>query len=308
MTAMDGPERQRILLIDDERFNLNALHGLLREAYKIMVATSGEQGLKAARTGLPDLILLDINLPDMDGFEVCRQLKSDANTQNIPVIFITALSNPADETLGLELGASDYITKPFNPSVVWARVRTQLRMAEQSKLLERFAFLDSLTGLANRRAFEDRGASEWNRCLRVSAPLSAIMLDVDHFKRYNDTYGHGAGDECLRRVARALSAALSRSGDLLARYGGEEFVVVMPDTGLDGAARVAERLREAVEREHIPHLASSVADHVTMSLGVATAVPLVVGGLATLVAEADRMLYLSKTSGRNRVTGNELTA
>jgi diguanylate cyclase (GGDEF)-like protein len=305
--APRSADRARILIVDDERFNLNALNGLLKDDYKVMVATTGAQGLKAARTGLPDLILLDISMPDTDGYEVCRQLKADPNTQNIPIIFVTALTDAADETRALDLGASDYISKPFNPSVVHARVRTQLRMKQQNDLLERFAFLDSLTGLSNRRAFEDRGTTEWNRCLRAAAPLSVILLDVDHFKLYNDTYGHGAGDECLRRVARALSGSLERAGDLVARYGGEEFVVVLPDTDQAGALRVAERLRRAVEEQRIEHSGSKAAPHVTVSLGVATAVPVLVGGLTILLELADRMLYECKAAGRNGVRGIDHT-
>ena len=299
-------DKPKILVIDDERFNLNTLNGLLRDDYRIMVATTAEVGLKAAVTGRPDLILLDITMPGMDGYEACLRLKEDPLTQGIPVIFITALSDAADETRGLELGAVDYITKPFNLSVVRARVRTQMRLKQQSDLLETYAFLDGLTGLANRRAFDDKSALEWRHSLRARQPLSTILLDVDHFKPYNDSYGHAAGDECLRGVARALSARIGRTADLLARYGGEEFVVVLPGTHHASAMATGESLRAAVQAMGLAHRASRVADHVTVSVGVSTVVPWAEIGMPTLLEAADKALYKAKSSGRNCVMGAEL--
>ena len=298
-----SPLKPRILIVDDERFNLNTLHGLLKDDYKIMVATSGEQALKAVVTGRPDLILLDINMPGMDGYEVCRILKSDTLTMGVPIIFITGLSDADDETRGLELGAADYITKPFNLSVVRARVRTQMRLKQQSDLLESFAFRDGLTGLANRRAFDDRAASEWNRCMRAGLPLSAMMIDVDHFKLYNDSYGHARGDDCLRAVAQALALKVQRAGDFVARYGGEEFVVLLPDADPASALAVGESLRHAVESLGMEHRASKVCGHVTISVGVASAHPSESGGLAALLERADSMLYACKAAGRNCVKG-----
>ena len=301
-------DKPRILIVDDERFNLNTLHALLKDDYKVMVATSGEQALKAAVTGRPDVILLDITMPGMDGYEVCRRLKDDPLTANLPVIFITGLTDADDETRGLELGAADYITKPFNLSVVRARVRTQLRLKQQSDLLESYAFRDGLTGLANRRAFDERAASEWSRCQRAVLPLSAIMIDVDHFKLYNDSYGHAQGDECLRAVAQALAQRIHRAGDLLARYGGEEFVVLLPNTAHADALTVGESLRGAVQALGMEHRASKVTDHVTISVGVATVTPAEPGPVAPLLKGADSMLYACKSAGRNCVQGVELAA
>jgi diguanylate cyclase (GGDEF)-like protein len=303
VAAAVSPDKPRVLIVDDERFNLNTLHGLLKEDHKIMVATGGDQALKAAVTGRPDLILLDINMPGMDGYEVCRRLKEDNLTTGIPIIFITGLADAEDETKGLELGAADYITKPFNLSVVRARVRTQLRLKQQSDLLQSYAFRDGLTGLANRRAFDERATAEWNRCLRAVLPLSAIMIDVDHFKLYNDSYGHARGDECLREVAQALALRVQRAGDLVARYGGEEFVVLLPDADHASALAVGESLRHAVESLGMEHRASKVCDHVTISVGVATVHPSELGGLAPLLERADSMLYACKAAGRNCVTG-----
>lgn len=309
MTQTETPtEKAKILVIDDERFNLNTLHGLLRNDYQIMVATGGEQGLKAAQTGRPDLILLDINMPDMNGFDVCRKLKMQEDTQAIPVIFITSMNEATDETLGLELGAVDYITKPFNLSVVKARVRTHLRLKQQSDLLEGFAFKDGLTGLPNRRALNEKLDLEWKRCERSQAPLSVLMMDVDHFKLYNDHYGHGAGDECLLAVAQALGAVVKRAGDMTARYGGEEFVVVLPDTNQEQAMSVASNLCRAVAGMQRPHATSLVSDVVTISIGAATLVPTASSDLAQLLSSADAMLYQSKSSGRNTYRGQALAA
>lgn len=301
-------ETPRILIIDDERMNLTVLHGLLKDDYQVMVAGSAQQGLKAALSGRPDLILLDINMPGMNGYEVCKQLKQDPLTTKIPNIFITALSDSEDESHGLELGAADYIVKPFHASVVKARVNTQIRLKQHSDLLEAYAFRDGLTGLANRRVFDDRAEIEWKRCRRTSLPLSAIMIDVDYFKLYNDTYGHGMGDECLRRVAQALATRIQRASDLLARYGGEEFVVLLPDTPHAGAMTLGESLRESVAQLRLEHRASKVADHVTISVGVATILPEAQDGLPALLKQADAMLYASKSAGRNRVLGIDLSA
>jgi diguanylate cyclase (GGDEF)-like protein len=301
--AREAPEKPRVLVVDDQRLNLNILHGLLKDDYQVMVAMSGEQCLKAAASGRPDLILLDINMPGMDGYEVCQRLKQDTATKHIPIIFITAMSESQDETRGLELGAADYITKPFHAAVVQARVNTQIRLKQHSDLLESYAFRDGLTGLANRRAFDNRGTAEWSRCRRLATPLSALMIDVDHFKLYNDSYGHGQGDECLRSVAHALTSKVHRTSDMLARYGGEEFVALLPDTDHSAALGMGERLREAVEQLKMEHRASKVTDYVTISVGVATLVPSAEGGLASLLEQADGMLYACKSAGRNCVRG-----
>ena len=306
--ASEEAERPRVLVIDDERFNLNTLHGLLKDSYRVMVATDGVKGLQAALSGRPDLVLLDVDMPDMDGHEVCRRLKSDPMTRGIPVIFISALADAADETLGLELGAADYITKPFHPAVVRARVRTQMRLKQQSDLLERYAFLDGLTGLANRRAFDERSAREWERARRTGRPLSVIMGDVDHFKPFNDHAGHAAGDACLRAVAGVLQHEVRRASDLVARYGGEEFVVLLPDTEHAGALAVGHALRAAVARAALPHPASPVAPFVTLSVGVASVTARPMGDFDTLLRTADSALYDSKRQGRDKVYGIDLDA
>lgn len=290
----------RILIVDDERLNIKVLNALLRADYEIMVATSGEEALKLAGSGKPDLILLDVLMPGMDGYEVCRRLKTDPLTEPIPVIFITARSEAEDETMGFDLGAVDYITKPFNFSVIVARVRTHVRLKRQSDLLERLVRCDALTGIPNRRAFDETLSREWERCRRTASPLSLLMIDVDKFKQYNDHYGHGAGDECLRRVAAALAACARRPADLVARYGGEEFAAVLPETDAAGARETAERLIDAVRALALPHASSDAAQVVTISIGLATLVPAAGVALSTLAEAADAQLYQAKEAGRNR--------
>lgn len=296
-------EKAKILIVDDERLNLNLLNALLKSDYKIMVATSGEQALKGALSGKPDLILLDIVMPDMDGYEVCRQLKADSKTQQIPIIFISAMSDAENETRGFELGAVDFISKPFSNSVVKARVGTHLRLKRKSDLLEKLVSLDGLTEIPNRRALDEAREREWARCLRTGTPLSFVMIDIDLFKQYNDHYGHGAGDECLIRIAKTLWHCAQRPGDLVARYGGEEFAAILPDTDLEGAMRMAEHFRSAIAALNIPHACSSAAPHVTVSIGVAETTASSATGAEQLFAVADKMLYQAKAAGRNQIKG-----
>ena len=269
-----------------------------------------------------DLILMDVIMPDMDGIEACRLIKSNRCLKDIPIIVITA--SDITETLerAFTAGAMDFITKPVKPLELKARVLSALKIkyeidqrkareAELVKVLEelenanrelsRLSSLDGLTGIANRRHFEQIYDMEWRRAARTGSELSVLFLDLDFFKYYNDTYGHQEGDDCLKQVAAAAGAILKRPGDLLARYGGEEFVVILPETSIAGAAEVAEAIRQAIERCNIPHSASPVAAHVTVSVGVA-------GGRVTpedkpsdFIARADKALYEAKHSGRNRV-------
>ena len=295
-------ERARVLVVDDAAANIRMLAAALRDEHQILVATNGSDGLRIAATPPhPDLILLDVVMPDLDGYAVCRTLKEADATRHIPVIFITARSEEEDETHGLELGAVDYITKPFSLAIVRARVRTHLELKRHRDRLEALSSLDGLTGVPNRRRFDELLDREWRRAMRDLRELSVVMCDLDHFKGYNDTYGHAAGDACLRSVAGALDAELRRAADWLARYGGEEFAVVLPGHGREAAAARAEGLREAVAGLVIEHRASSVADHVTLSLGVATRIPSRTSTPEALLKLADEALYRAKSAGRNRV-------
>lgn len=298
--------KPRLLIIDDERLNVMALSAILREEFELLVALDGPQGLSIAAAERPDLILLDVLMPGMNGHEVCHALRAEASTQKIPIIFITGRSTAEDETLGFELGAVDYITKPFNLAVVVARVRTHVRLKQQGDLLERLVLVDALTGIANRRAFEQAREREWARCRRAGMPLSLLMMDVDHFKSYNDHYGHSAGDACLARVAQALGGCARRPADFVGRYGGEEFVALLPELDAAGAEEQGRRFLAAVTALELPHAHSSAGPLVSLSIGVATSVPAEGQSPAALQERADRLLYDAKQAGRNRVMVSSL--
>ena len=287
--------RPRLLIVDDQPVNIQALHRVFADDCQVLMATDGARALQVCRDRQPDLVLLDVQMPGMDGHELCAELKADPMLRAIPVIFVTAQDRPEDETRALDAGAADFITKPFNPTVVRARVRTQLTIKAQADLLRELAFIDGLTGVHNRRHFDDRFLAETRRAQRTRSPLAVALADVDHFKRYNDALGHLAGDDCLRRVAAALRSCLRRPTDLLARYGGEEFVCLLPDTDLAGAIGVAQLMEETVRGLALPH--PGVQGRVTISLGVAAGIP-----TAGLLDAADRALYLAKAAGRSRVS------
>ncbi|MGQ9364734.1 diguanylate cyclase [Azospirillum sp. ST 5-10] len=295
--------RPKVLVVDDVPSNVQVLSRILKDEHEIYFATDGARALDLVQAQLPDLVLLDIMMPGMDGYEVCSRIKANPATRGIPVIFVSARGEVEDETRGLEVGAIDFITKPISPPIVKARVRNHILLKRQADTLRQLSFLDGLTGIANRRRFDEVLLREWRRCGRSQSPLSAIMIDVDHFKPYNDLCGHHAGDTCLRAVARLLDERMHRPADLVARYGGEEFVCLLPETDADGAARVAETLRAAVEGQAIPHPQSPVVPHVTVSLGHATLIPLADEPPGRLLALADEYLYAAKRSGRNRAVG-----
>ncbi|WP_319577364.1 diguanylate cyclase [uncultured Desulfobacter sp.] len=295
-------ELNRILIVDDERYNIKVLSELLREEYKIMAAKSGEMALNAVHgPNPPDLILLDVMMPGLSGYEVCRKLKTDLRTMHIPVIFITSLDSTDDEAKGFELGAVDYIFKPFKPVIVKARVKTHIQLKRKTDLLDRLASIDGLTEISNRRSFDITLEKELRRIARSGAFLSLILSDIDFFKKYNDYYGHAQGDTCLRRVAKAVANCASRVADFPARYGGEEFAVILPGTDMDGAITLAEKIRTTVAELNISHAASTIADHVTLSLGVATVSGNRDISPVDLIMAADEFLYQAKKNGRNTV-------
>jgi len=297
------PRRATILAVDDLAVNRMLLSQALGTEYQMMTATGGQEALEMAATRKPDLILLDIMMPDMDGYEICAQLKNNPVTRDIPVIFISSMNQESDEARGLGAGAIDYITKPFSPAIVRARVRNHLELKHYRDFLENLSSTDGLTGIPNRRNFDQFLDREWRSALRNLAPLSLIMMDVDYFKLYNDHYGHLVGDDCLRQVAQTLARTLLRPLDLVARYGGEEFACVLPDTEHEGAVGVAARLREKIEALNIPHVASPIADHITLSFGVATLIPQADQLPSFLIERADLLLFEAKQQGRNQVKG-----
>ena len=298
--------RHKILIVDDTKENIELLMELFRGDYRVSAATTPERALKLARTDpQPDLILLDILMPEMDGYQVCAALKNDDATKRIPVIFVTAVSEVMDAAKGFASGAVDYITKPFHPPMVKARVALHLDLKNKYDLLETYAFLDALTEIPNRRRFEQTLDEEWRRAQRTDQPLSLLLFDVDHFKLFNDNYGHGKGDQCLRQIAHAASNVLRRSGDFIARYGGEEFMVVLPHADAEQATAIAQDISDAVDALAIVHEHSPVDAHVTISIGLVTFHPHPPGQSshtnAALVELADRALYAAKGAGRHRI-------
>lgn len=297
---MQNIKRPRILIVDDVPANIKMLREVLKSNYEIIFATSGPDAIELMEPkALPDLILLDIMMPDMDGYEVCRILKSDDLTAKIPIIFITSKDDEEDEIKGFELGAVDYVTKPFSIPVVKARVQTHVELKQQREILENLSSIDGLTGVPNRRNFDEFLDRNWHFCMRAGKAISLIMIDIDHFKTYNDQYGHLEGDECLKQVAAILKNCINRDTDILARYGGEEFGCVLPVTDMEGALSIAELMRKSVAALAIPHAQSKTAGYVTISLGVASMVPMKDAPAQTIIKVADNALYAAKMSTRN---------
>lgn len=304
-----------VLIVDDTPVNIDVLSKTLKpEGYEIAIASSGDIALKILPKVMPDLILLDVMMPGIDGFETCRQIKENEDLKDIPIIFVTAKTDTEDILKGFAMGGVDYITKPFYPEVVLARVQTHLRvkklidtLEQHQKHLEELATHDGLTGLNNRRSFDDFLDREWKRSIREKSNMSLIMIDIDYFKKFNDTYGHQAGDDCLKKVSTVLSESLLRPSDLIARYGGEEFVVVLPGTDEEGSVKLAETLRGRVEELRIEHSQSDVGNHVTISLGLVTVIPSSKLSPELIIKKADESLYLAKNEGRNRVVNSTLT-
>jgi diguanylate cyclase (GGDEF)-like protein len=303
--AHPNSEKPTLLLVDDDTENMEILASLLRQEYDVLSANSGQQAISTIGQERIDLVLLDVYMPSSNGYEVCERLKASRATVNIPVIFVTACVGIEDEIRGLRLGAADYVTKPVRLPVLRARIKSHLDLRRQMKALELASFTDGLTGLANRLQLNQILEREWLSMLRRQEPLSLILIDIDHFKLYNDCYGHLRGDEALVRVAHAIASCQRRPEDTIGRFGGEEFLVVLPNTGLRGAAQVAARMQQSVQYLQLPHARSPVADIVTISLGVASHqqkgkrgdVPL---DVMSLLNEADQCLYTAKSRGRNQ--------
>jgi diguanylate cyclase (GGDEF)-like protein len=298
---VDRLPKQTVLVVDDTIANIQILDSILNSEYEVLFATNGNDALQIAAEQVPDLILLDVVMPEKDGYQVCHELKQGDKTRDIPVIFVTANNQEEDESRGFEAGVVDYITKPVRASIVKARVRTQLELKRYQDHLKSLSTIDGLTGIANRRKFDETLETEWRRARRNQSALSLIMMDIDYFKAYNDNYGHLAGDECLKRLASELGEICRRPADLFSRYGGEEFVMLLPDIDSRGAASMADRVQEKVRGIRIPHAYSLVADHVTFSMGVATMVPQDDQTQFDLINAADNLLYIAKQNGRNQI-------
>jgi len=293
-----------ILITDDEKNNLNILGSILSPSYNLLVSRNGPRALELAKEHIPDLILLDVLMPEMSGFEVISKLKESEATARIPVIFITGLTGTEDEEKGFFLGAVDYITKPFHKSIVKARVNTHIKIVDHMRTIEQLGLMDPLTKIPNRRSFENRLNTEWNRAVREQTPISILMMDIDKFKNYNDTHGHQQGDAALKAFAKISSGSLMRAVDFAARWGGEEFIMLLSGTDTDGAAAVAERVRMNVEAAVIP-TEEGAETKITVSIGVNTIVPDADTSVKEFIEKADQALYKAKESGRNRFVISE---
>jgi len=298
--------KPKLLIVDDEPLNIRILHELLRDQFDIFMAANGSQAITKAQAILPDLILLDVVMPDINGYEVCKTLKSDPTTEDIPIIFITAHFDEAEEVLGFEAGAADFIRKPINPIITKTRIYSQITLKQQRDLLLSIALTDNLTGIANRRKFDEALLSEWQQSSRDKSPLSLLLLDIDFFKQYNDIYGHVIGDSCLQLVAFAIKKSMQRPYDLVARYGGEEFVCILPKTDLKGAIYIAELILSNIRELNITHDGSSINSILTASIGAACIHPTAHIQPIRLIDAADQQLYQSKHNGRARVSAVEL--
>ena len=291
---------EKVLIVDDSPIQATQLKSILEADYDIRVAQTAEDGLNYASSGDYSLILLDVVMPGMDGFTLLKKLQEEIITQSIPVILITSLSDIQHEQLGLTLGAVDYISKPFHPLIVKARVNTHIKLYKYRKQVEHQSMTDQLTGIANRRQHDTYSIVKWNEATRLQVPFSVCMFDIDHFKAYNDTFGHPAGDKVIAGVAKTVSSYLQRSTDFLARYGGEESVAFFLGDNAKRAFEYLKKIRRAVEALHIDH-DPSVSQWVTVSIGGITVIPQRENSYEVYLKIADTMLYDAKRYGRNRV-------
>lgn len=291
---------EKILIVDDSPTQANQLKSILDEEYDVVIAQTAPEGLSYASSGKYTLVLLDVVMPGMDGFTLLKKLQEEIVTQSIPVILITSLSDIEHEQMGLTLGAVDYISKPFHPLIVKARVNTHIKLYRYRKQVEYQSMTDQLTGIANRRQHDIFSIIKWNEATRLKVPFSICMFDIDHFKAYNDTFGHPAGDKVISSVAKVISSHLQRSTDFVARYGGEEFVAFFLGGTAEQAYEYLKTIRQAVENCHIPH-DPATAKWVTVSIGGVTLIPQRENSYEVYLKIADTMLYDAKRMGRNKV-------
>jgi diguanylate cyclase (GGDEF)-like protein len=307
----------KVLVVEDSRVTMKALCNYLGRMgiTSPLTATTGQEAIETFRKKRPDIVLLDAILPDIDGFDIARHFRAmEKGDEWTAIIFLTSMDKDKDLARGIEVGGDDYLLKPVSEMVLRAKVGAMRRLVEMqrslvdvtqqlnvaNKELQRLSTTDGLTGIANRRMFDELVKREWRRCARLKKPMALVMVDVDHFKQYNDTYGHQGGDECLKAVAAQVARAAPRASDLAARYGGEEFVLVLGETTVDGARWVANNIRQHVADLRMPHSASG-SGYVTVSCGVASVMPREGVPLETLLETADEALYKAKEQGRNRV-------
>ena len=291
----------KILIVEDGIIGQKMLVDTLQDTYYVNVVSTGKEAMRMVRRFRPHLILLDIILPDANGFDILKELKENQSTQNIPVIVITGLDTDADEEKALRLGAVDYVRKPFNKVLVNARVKTHIKIVEQLLTIEKLSFYDALTDLANRRKFDYHMEYEWQRALRKKTTIGLLLLDLDNFKNYNDTYGHRQGDIMLKAVADVLKNTLKRATDIPCRWGGEEFAVLIPEISQEEVLLIAEKIRSRIEALEVPRSNSDEITRITSSLSAICAIPYQCQQLESFLESADCLLYQAKKEGRNRV-------
>lgn len=293
-------KKPTILVVDDMTTTLLLLHDLLKDTYEVKIAKSGTKALEILESPNDiDLILLDIEMPDINGYDVCKRIKNNETIKNIPIIFITGRTSQEDEEYGLNLGAIDYITKPFNKTITKLRLKNYLEMKIKNDMLEKLSMYDGLTNIRNRRFFDETFEKTFSEIKRDKKSLAVLMIDIDFFKPYNDNYGHGQGDETLRKVAKALEKTIKRASDFVARYGGEEFVILLKDINKDGVEAVANNLLNAVRELKITHEFSKIENYVTISIGASFYNSNSDITKLELLLKADETLYNVKNSGRN---------
>lgn len=293
-------KKPTILVVDDMTTTLLLIHDLLKDTYEVKIAKSGTKALEILESPNDiDLILLDIEMPDINGYDVCKRIKNNETIKNIPIIFITGRTSQEDEEYGLNLGAIDYITKPFNKAIVKLRIKNYLDLKIKNDMLEKLSMYDGLTNIRNRRFFDETFEKTFNEIKRDKKSLAVLMIDIDFFKPYNDNYGHGQGDETLRKVAKALEKTIKRASDFVARYGGEEFVILLKDINKDGVEAVANNLLNAIRELKITHEFSKIENYVTISIGASFYNSNSDITKLELLLKADETLYNVKNSGRN---------
>ena len=299
-------KQYQVLLVEDDPANLHIITSCLGDDYHLVIAKTRKKALELLKDKPIDICLLDINLPDGNGFEICTHIRSKRNIYgDLVIIFMTGLDSAGDESTGLRLGANDYIHKPINCLVLKARVDLQCELIRKTRLLSQVVNIDSLTEIPNRRALDDRLENEWNRAKRDKVPISLALLDIDYFKQFNDTYGHPAGDLCLKKLAWTLGQSFQRSSDFYARYGGEEFAVILSGAESLGAINKLKQTLRLFSEHNIPHSDSKVANIVTFSAGVSTASP-AAEEIELFLSSADKLLYQAKEQGRNQICGGLL--
>ncbi|UPA10579.1 diguanylate cyclase [Borrelia parkeri] len=292
-------EPQKLLLVDDTPTNLDLLIDILQHKYEIRVALNGFDALKQVEIASPDLILLDVLLPDVSGYEVCKRLKNDPETKDIPVIFISSSDSTDAQLEGFSVGGVDYILKPFNGRIIDARIKTHLELKRLRDYFKNLARIDGLTQIPNRRFFTDKFAKSWMQALEHKNNVIVGMLDIDYFKKYNDNYGHTNGDECLRLIAKSLNKIAIKYKIDIARYGGEEFILFSVNKSLNEVIKIVSILIEDIRNLEIIHEYSNISNFVTVSIGLAEQIPYD-SNFTNIIKLADDKLYEAKISGRNQ--------